>query len=122
MTGEERREMTSDGDRPHARPTASMRNAECFVQVQMAHVCADVAGTAESHLRIHICTVHIDLPTVCMDDLTDASDIGFEYPVRRWVGQHQGGQAHAVFSRLCFEVCQIYVALFVTCHRHDRHP
>jgi hypothetical protein len=56
--------MFRDADRTDARSTAAMRDAEGLVQVQMANVGADVAGTAKADLRVHVRAVHVDLAAV----------------------------------------------------------
>lgn len=48
-------------DRAHARPTSSVRDAECLMQIQVAHICADVAGACERHLGVHVGSVHVYL-------------------------------------------------------------
>ena len=38
-----------------------MGDAEGLVEVEMAHVSADVAGRAVAHLRVHVGAVHVHL-------------------------------------------------------------
>jgi hypothetical protein len=55
-------------DRANARATATVGNAEGFVQIQVADIRAEVAGTAETHLGIHVRAVHVDLAAFVMAD------------------------------------------------------
>ena len=71
VTGQERRQMLGDRDRPHARPAAAVRDAERLVQIQVADVGAVVARPAQPDLRVHVRAVEIDLPAVLVDDLAD---------------------------------------------------
>ncbi len=48
-----------------------MRNAECFMQVDVRNVCPDLGWLGNSDLGIQVCSVHIHLPPVLMDGLTD---------------------------------------------------
>ena len=73
MSGQERREVRLDADRPHARAAAAVRNAEGLVKIHVAHVGADVARTRETYERVEIGAVEIDLATVRMRDTMAAS-------------------------------------------------
>lgn len=61
MTGQERREAGDNTNRPHPGPASSVRDAEGLVEVQVANVGADVSGTGESHLGVHVSSVHVHL-------------------------------------------------------------
>ncbi len=61
---QERREVRRRADRSHARAAAAVRDAERLVQVEVAHVRADVAGAADADLRVHVRAVHVDLSAV----------------------------------------------------------
>ena len=69
------------GNWSHARTTATMWNAKRFMQVEMTYIGAHVTGSAETDLRIHVGTVHINEPTAFMDDLTDFLNSSFKYTV-----------------------------------------
>src|SRR5215831_10553324 len=90
MAGKKGSQMTGNGDRTHPWSAAPVGNAKRLVQIQMTDIRADVAGPTNPNLRIHIRAIHIDLAAVGMNDLANAPDIGLEYPVGGWVGQHQG--------------------------------
>ena len=71
MAGQERRKMRLDADRAHAGAAAAMRNAEGFVQVEMADIGAVIAGPRQPDLRVEIGAVQIDLPAMGMNDVAD---------------------------------------------------
>ncbi len=48
MAGQKFRQMFRHANRPHARPAAAVRNAKSLVQIDVANVRADVAGTGTS--------------------------------------------------------------------------
>jgi hypothetical protein len=98
-----------------------MGDTECFVKIQMADVRADVPWSTEPYLCVHIRTVHIDLPAVRMNDLTDAPYVCLEDTVRRGVGQHERGQPITMLSGLGFKIGDIHVALSIAGDRHNRH-
>ena len=81
-----------------------MGDTECLMQIQMAHIRADVPGPTEPHLRIQVGAIHIDLPAVCMDDLTDAPHIRLEDTVSRGVGQHERREPIAMLRGLGFKI------------------
>src|SRR2546426_10258233 len=78
---QERRQMRGHADRPHAGPPASVRDTEGFVQVEVAHVGADVPRPAQPDLGVHVGAVHIDLPAVVADDPADAAHALFAHAV-----------------------------------------
>ena len=92
MRRQMRRQMLGDADRAHAGTAAAVRNAERLVEVEMAHIGADVARPAQADLRIHVRAVHIHLAAMLMDDLADLLDRGLEHAVRRRIGHHQGAE------------------------------
>jgi len=95
--------------------------AERLVEVQVAHVGADVAGPAQAHLRVHIGAIHVDLAAVLMDDLADPFDRRFEHAVRRRIGHHQRSERGGVLFRLGLEIRDVDVAVLVGLHHHDLH-
>src|SRR5262245_18097824 len=122
MAGKKGSQMTGNCNRTHPWSATPVGNAKRLVQIQMTDIRADVAGPTNPNLRIHIRAIHIDLAAVGMNDLANAPDIGLEYPVRGWVGQHQGRQPLPMLRSLGFKVLQIYIALCIAGHGHNRHP
>ena len=78
MVRQERPQVLRHADRPHPRAAAPVWDAKRLVEVQVAHVRSDVPRTAQSHLRVHVGAVHVDLPSVPVDDLADPADLLLE--------------------------------------------
>ena len=87
----------------------------------MTDVGPDVARPAESHLRVHVRAVHINLSAVFVHDLADPTHAFLEYAMGRRVGDHQSSQLFPMFLRLGFEVAQLYVAGAVARDRYNFH-
>jgi len=60
-----------------------MRDTEGFVQVQVTDIRPEISWTAQPNLGIHICPIHVNLPTVGMDNSADVLDLLLEYTVGR---------------------------------------
>ena len=73
--------MRSNGDRPHARATPAMGNAEGLVQVEVTHIGAVGTGLGQAHLGIEVGAIEIDLSAVGMHQRADLADALFEHPV-----------------------------------------
>ena len=119
---QERRQMRGHADRAHAGPAAPVRDAEGLMQIEVAHVGADVPRPAEPDLGVHVRAVHVDLAAVLVDDPADAAHALLEHPVGGRVGDHQRGQPIAVLSGLGLQIAEINVAALVAGHYHDLEP
>ena len=122
MAGQELHQVLGHADGAHARAAAAVRDAEGLVQVQMAHIGADVAGPAKADLGVHVGAVHIDLPAVGVDDFADLLDGFLEHAVGGGVGDHQRGQVGLVRLGLGPQVGDVDVALLVAGHGDDFQP
>ena len=71
VTGEERDQLFRHRNGTDARTAATVRNAEGFVQIEVADVGADVARRSEPDLRVHIGAIHVDLAARIMDELAN---------------------------------------------------
>ena len=111
MAGQKRRQVRRDADRPHARPTAAVRNGERLVQVQMANVGADRRGAGQPNLRIHVRAVHVDLAAELVNDVADFLNRILEHAMRRRIRHHQRRQSIAVLLRLRFQIRDVDVAV-----------
>ncbi len=113
MAGEKIDEMFGDADGAHAGAAAAVRDAEGFVEVEMADIRADVAGAAEADLGVEVRAVHVHLAAVGVDDLADFPDAGLEDAVGRGIGDHEAAEIIRVFGGLGAEVGEIDVAVLV---------
>src|SRR5438128_12008849 len=84
-------------DRPNTRAAAAVRNAESFMQIQMANIGAVIARTAKTALRVHVSAVHVNLAAVFMYDLANLANGRLENPVRARIRHHQRGEV----ARMC---------------------
>ena len=119
VSREIRRQMRRDGDRPHPGTAATMRDAERLVQVEMAHVGADVARSAEADHGVHVGAVQVDLAARRMHDVADVANSFLEHAVRRWIRDHQRGQLRSVQLGLRAQVVEVHIAAHVGLHHHD---
>src|SRR3954464_7343150 len=104
--------MFGDADGPDAGAAAAVGDAESFVEVEMANIGTDVAGTAKPDLGVHVRAVHVNLATVRVNDLANLADRGFENAVGGRVGDHERGQVVLVGVGLGAEIGEIDVAIF----------
>ena len=63
--------MYSHPNGPHPGASSSVRNAERLVQVKVRHITSIVTRATQPHLCVHVGPIHIDLPTLFVDQLTD---------------------------------------------------
>ena len=66
--------MSAYGNWANAGPTATVRDAERFVQIEMAHVGAKVPGLGDANERVEVGAVDIDLATVGVHRCANRSD------------------------------------------------
>lgn len=98
-----------------------MRDAEGFVEIQMANISSEIAGAAETDLRIHIRAVHVNLTASGVDEIANITDAFLENTVRRGIGDHHGSELVAVEVGLRAEVGEINIAVGVTGHGDNLH-
>jgi len=119
MTREEWCEVRGDADRAHAGAAAAVRDAESFVEIEMADVGADVAGRGEADLRVHVRAVHVNLAATRVDRGADVLDRTLEHAVRARIGDHERGEIVRVRGSLRAEIGDVDVAVRVARDGHD---
>ncbi len=87
----------------------------------MAHVGSHVTGAGETHLGVHIGTVHIDESTHAVDDVDDVEDALFESTVGRRIGNHQAAEGVFVLLGFGLQVVDVDITLVVALYDHHRH-
>src|SRR5690606_20692140 len=85
--------------------------------VQVTHVSADASWGSQSHLGVHVGTVHIDLTAVLVDDITNLTNTFLKYAAGGRISHHQTGQGAGVFRSFSSKICNVNVSLFVA---HDQ--
>ena len=122
IAGQERDQMGLHADGPHAWSTAAVRDAEGLVQVEVAHVGADVARACEPDQRVQVGAVEIDLAAMRVDDVADLPDAPLEHAVRRRIGDHAGRKPFPVQFGLGAEILDVDIAVAVGADHDDAHP
>src|SRR5258706_572948 len=107
MPRQEIGEMLAHADGSHARPSAAMRNAEGFVEVQMANVHAQLPGTAKADQGIQIRAIHIYLTAAPVNHVDYLAECLFKDAVRGRVRHHESSKTISIFPGLCFQIAQI---------------
>src|SRR5690606_16061077 len=107
-------------DRPHARSTAAVRDAEGLVQVQVRHVGAELAHPGQSDQRVQVGPVDVDLSARVVHQAADLAHGVLVHAVRGRVGDHDRGQVVRVLVDQLPQVVQLDVA-FAVAADHD-HP
>ncbi|MNN20481.1 hypothetical protein D3C81_1337620 [compost metagenome] len=121
MTGDERLEVCTDANRPHAWAAATVRDAEGLVQVHVRDIGANVSRPRETDLGVQVGAVHVDLATVLVHDLTDFPNALLIHTMCRRVGNHQAGQPLACSIGLGLEVVEVNVAIVIAVDDHHFH-
>ena len=113
--------MCGHADRAHAGAAAAVRDAESFVQIEMADVRPHIAGAAEGDLRIEVGAIHVNLTAGRVHQITNFADAFLKDAVGGWVGDHEGGELRSVLCDFLPKVRHIDIAVRVAGHGHDRH-
>ena len=88
-------EMLFHGDRTASGTAAAVGRGERLVQVEVHHVHAEIAGTRDTHQRVHVGAIHIQQRAFRVQDFRRLDDARFEDTQRVGIGDHQPGH---VFS------------------------
>ena len=82
----------------------------------MAYIGTDSTRICQSHLGIHVSTVHIELTTTSVNDFAHLFDVCFKDTVSRRICNH--GSCQMILVGFCFrsEVFQVDVTMLVTFH------
>ena len=118
MTGKKRHQLRRHANGSHARTAATMRYAKGFVQVEMAHVGAQIARPRNTHHGVHVRTIHVHLPTVLMHDGGDLLDARFKHAVGRRIGHHERAKIAPTRLGLGPQIVHVNVALSIGLHDH----
>ena len=77
-------------DRAHARPPAPMGNAKGLVQIQVAHIAANITRSYQAHHGVHIGAIDIHLTAVLVGNVADLGHRFFKDTMGGWVCDHAG--------------------------------
>ena len=81
VPGQEGHQVFHHADRAHARAATAVRDAEGFVQVEVAHVTAELAGRGHADQGVHVGAVHVDAPAVLVHQRAEFFHRGLEHAV-----------------------------------------
>ena len=121
VIGNKGRQMRLDADRAHAGATTAVRNTEGLVQVHVRHVSPNIGRTGQTHLRIQVGAIHVNLAAVLVNDLANLANTLFVNTMGRRIGNHQAGQLLGVVFSLLAQIGYVYVALIITGDQYHAH-
>ena len=84
------------------------------MQIDVSDICSDLGRPADAHQRVEIRAVHVDLPTMVMNNLANIPYPLLKDTVRGGIGDHERSQFFLVGCCLVAKVIQVYVAVFIT--------
>src|SRR3954454_17475915 len=101
------------GHRPHAWPSAPVRDAEGLVQVQVADVRTEPTRFCQSYQGVEVRAIDVHLPTGVVHQPAELAHALFEDAVGGRVGDHHRGEVGSVLLDLRAQVVHIDVAVVV---------
>ena len=122
IAGQERRQVGTHGDRSNARATATVRDAERLVEVEVAHIGTEAAGTGHADERVEVGAIDVDLPAGIVHRGTDLTDRLLEDAVRRGVGDHDRRHSIATCLELGVQISDVDVPVGVGGEDDDLEP
>ena len=81
MTGQMRNQMRLYADWTHAWAATAMRDAECFVQIQVAYIAANITWTGQSDHGVHISAINVNLTAKLMRDCSYLMHCFLKHPM-----------------------------------------
>ena len=108
-------------NRTHARPAAAVRDAERFVEVEVANIRTNCSRRGKPHLCIHVCTIHVNLPAIRVNDLANFLNRCLKNPVRGWIRDHERGQVLLMLLGFFSQIHHIYIAHSIAIYDHYFH-
>jgi hypothetical protein len=103
--------MGGNGDRSDARPSPTVRDAKCLVQIQMADVCPEFRRGTNPDLSVEVRPVHVDLPAMIVNDPANGANPFLEDSVGGGIRHHDGRQSIGVGHGLGFQVGEVDIFL-----------
>lgn len=113
--------MRTYPDRADTRPAATVRDTERLVQIQVADVAAELAGSRQTHECIEIRTVDVHLPAGVVHGTADVLDLVFVHAMGRRVGDHDRGEPFGVVGDLRPQIVEVHVTVRAARNDLDTH-
>ena len=102
-----------------ARPTATVRNAEGLVQVQVRDVAAEFTRLRYFEERVEVGAIDVHLTASIVHELRDRANLGFVHAVGRRIRDHDAREFIGVILDLLLEVVKVHVAVGIARNDHD---
>ena len=90
-----------------------MRNTKRFVQIQVRYVRTKLTRRGDTNQRVHVRTVHINLPAVLVHKIASLNHRFFKHAVSTRICDHQTRQSLTVLFGLGSQIFQIDIAIVV---------
>jgi len=84
------------------------------MEVQMTNICSNETWRSETELGIHVCTVHVNLSSILMNNIANTLGILLEHTVSRWVSDHDTRKSISVLLCFLFNFFKHDVSLGIT--------
>ena len=104
-----------------SRPTAAMRDTECFMKIEMADIGSITPGSGKANLGIEICAVEVNLSANSVDSVAYLLNKFFKNTVRRWVRDHYSGDAVCIAPDLGVQIPKVDIAVLIAVDDYDFH-
>src|SRR5262249_28721062 len=111
--------MRARRHRPDAGPTAAVRYAERLVQVQVADVAAELPRPGQADQAFEVGAIDVALSAGVVPRRAGVGDVVLVHAVRRWVGDHQGGQPVRVLGHFGPQIVEVDVTVVAAGHHGD---
>ena len=120
VTGQVGRQVRAHRHRADAGSASAVRNAERLVQVQVAHIAAELARPGHPDQGVEVGPVDVDLAAGVMHRGADLGDVVLEDTVGGRVGDHQRRQGVGVLGDLRAQFVEVDVTVLAAVD--DDHP
>jgi hypothetical protein len=105
--------------RSHSGASATVRDTERFVKIDVAHIHTEIDRTADPNKRVEICSIHIHLTALFVDQLGYLLNPTLENSVGRGVGYHYRANLSAMVRYFATEIIYRDVARLITLNWHN---
>src|ERR1700710_1020585 len=94
----------------NSRTAAAVRDTERFVEIEMADISSNLTGRAKANLSVHICSIHVYLTTVLMDNIACGLDLRLKDTECAGICDHNRTKLLAVLLTLRLEIFHVEVS------------
>jgi len=109
-----RSKSLSAADRANTWATTTVRHGEGLVKVEVADISTNLSGLDETHLSVHVGTIHVDAATELVHDARSLTEGLLKDTVSGRVGHHDASKVLGVLLSLLLKVLKVDVAASIT--------